>query len=82
VTRVRSNSAGITYLNNYVNSFKNIETILIEHTTSVESADQLAKIIAAAHPKVPILRSTVAPVLGTYGGPDAFAVSVLEAEGK
>lgn len=82
VTRVRSNSAGITYLNNYVNSFKNIDSILIEHTTSVESADQLAKIIGAAHPKVPILRSTVAPVAGTYAGPNAFAVSVLEAEGK
>ena len=82
VTRVRSNSAGIAYLNNYVSIFKYIDTILIEHTTSVESADQLAKIIAAAHPKVPILRSTVAPVLGTYGGPDAFAVSVLETEGK
>jgi len=48
----------------------------------VESADQLAKIIGAAHPKVPILRSTVAPVAGTYAGPNAFAVSVLEAEGK
>ena len=82
VTRVRSNSAGITYLNNYLNIFKNIDTVLIEHTTSVESADELARLFSSTHPKVPVLRSTVAPVLGVYGGPDAFAASVLEAEGK
>jgi hypothetical protein len=28
------------------------------------------------------LRSTVSPVLGVYGGPNAIAVTVLEAEGK
>jgi len=82
VTRLRSNTAGITYLNNYLNSFKNIDTVLIEHTTSVESADELARLFSSTHPKVPVLRSTVAPVLGVYGGPDAFAASVLEAEGK
>jgi fatty acid-binding protein DegV len=82
VTRVRSNSAGITYLNNYLNIFKNIDIVLIEHTTSVESADELARLFSSTHPKVPVLRSTVAPVLGVYGGPDAFAASVLEAEGK
>ena len=81
VTRLRSNTAGITYLNNYLNSFKNIDTVLIEHTTSVESADELARLFSSTHPKVPVLRSTVAPVLGVYGGPDAFAASVLEAEG-
>jgi DegV family protein with EDD domain len=82
VTRLRSNTAGITYLNNYLNSFKNIDTVLIEHTTSVESADELARLFSSTHPKVPVLRSTVAPVLGVYGGPDAFAASVLEAEGQ
>ncbi|MDD5288765.1 MAG: DegV family protein [Dehalococcoidales bacterium] len=82
VTRVRSQAAGIAYLYNFITSFKNIEAIGIEHTTSIESADELAKRFSAAYPKVPILRSTVSPVLGVYGGPNALAVNVLEAEGK
>ena len=82
VTRVRSPAAGVTYLNNFMTSFKNIETAIIEHTTSIESADELAKLFSSTHPEVPILRSTVSPVLGVYGGPNAIAVAVLEAEGK
>ena len=82
VTRVRSLAAGITYLNNFMKSFKNIETVSIEHTTSIESADELARLFSSTHPKIPILRSTVSPVLGVYGGPNALAVTVLEAEGK
>jgi DegV family protein with EDD domain len=82
VTRVRSMAAGIAYLNNFMNSFQNIETVGIEHTTSIESADELARLFGSAHPKIPILRSTVSPVLGVYGGPNALAITVLEAEGK
>ena len=81
VTRVRSPAAGVAYLNNFMSSFKNIETVIIEHTTSIESADELAKLFHSSHPKVPVLRSTVSPVLGVYGGPNAIAVAVLEAEG-
>ena len=82
VTRVRSPAAGVTYLHNFMSSFQNIEIAIIEHTTSIESADDLAKLFHASHPKVPVLRSTVSPVLGVYGGPNAIAVAVLEAEGK
>ena len=82
VTRVRSLAAGVSYLNNFMSSFKNIEIAIIEHTTSIESADELARLFRSTHPKVPVLRSTVSPVLGVYGGPNALAVAVLEAEGK
>jgi DegV family protein with EDD domain len=82
VTRVRSAAAGITYLNNFITSFKKIEAVGIEHTTSIESADELTRLFSTAHPKITILRSTVSPVLGVYGGPNALAVTVLEAEGK
>ena len=80
VTRVRSSAAGITYLNNFRASFKNIEAVIIEHTTSSDSADILAKLFHADYPEVPILRSTVSPVLGVYCGANAFGVTVLEAE--
>ncbi len=82
VTRVRSPAAGVTYLHNFIKSFKNIEAIGIEHTTLPESADELAKLFSTAYPKIPVFRSTVSPVLGVYGGPNALAVTVLEAEGK
>jgi len=82
VTRVRSPAAGIAYLNNFRASFKNIEVVSIEHTTSTESADKLAKLFNKDYPEVPILRSTVSPVLGVYCGQNAFAVTVLEAEEK
>jgi fatty acid-binding protein DegV len=82
VTRVRSIATGVTYLHNFIAGFKNIETIGIETTTSLERADIFAKLLSADYPNVPILRSTVSPVLGVYGGPKAIAVSVLEAEGK
>jgi DegV family protein with EDD domain len=82
VTRVRSMATGVTYLHNFITSFKNIEAIGIETTTSLESADKFAKLLSADYPEIPILRSTVSPVLGVYGGPNAIAVSVLEAEEK
>jgi len=82
VTRVRSPAAGIAYLNNFISSFKNIEAAIVEHSTSIENADELVRLFTATHPKVPVLRSTVSPVLGVYGGPNAIAVTVLEAEGK
>jgi DegV family protein with EDD domain len=82
VTRVRSPAAGVAYLHNFITSFKNIEAVGIEHTTLPESADEVAKLISAAYPKVPIVRSTVSPVLGVYGGPNALAVSVLESLGN
>ena len=82
VTRVRSPAAGIAYLNNFITNFKNIEALGIEHTTLPESADELTKRFSTAYPKIPVFRSTVCPVLGVYGGPNALAVAVLEAEGK
>jgi DegV family protein with EDD domain len=82
VTRVRSSSAGMAYIANYLSSFKNIEAVSIEHTTSIENGDELARLFGSTHPKVPIFRSTVSPVLGVYGGPNALSVSLLEAEGK
>ena len=82
VTRVRSMATGVTYLHNFITSFKNIEAIGIETTTSLEGADKFAKLLSANYPNIPILRSTVSPVLGVYGGPKAIAISVLEREEK
>jgi len=80
VTRVRSQAAGMDYLFKYVTGFKNIEAIGVEHTTQVEPCDAFVKRFSAVYPKVTVVRSTVSPVLGVHGGPNALAVTVLEAE--
>jgi DegV family protein with EDD domain len=82
VTRLRSRAAGMDYIFNFLTSFKNLEAVAIEPTTDLAGADALAKRFSDARPDVPIVRSTVSPVLGVYGGPNAFGIAALEAEGK
>jgi DegV family protein with EDD domain len=80
LSRVRSASAGVAYLDNYRTGFKKIEAVMIEHTTSPDNADKLVELIKTDSPKLSVLRSTVCPVLGVYAGPNAFAISLLEKE--
>jgi DegV family protein with EDD domain len=83
LTRVRSLAAGLDYLYNFAAGFgQKIEELAVEYTTTPEEADKLAERLGAIYPRERIYRSTVSPVLGTYGGPGALAVTVLEAEGK
>jgi DegV family protein with EDD domain len=82
LTRVRSLAAGMDYLYNFVKCFPHIEELAVEHTTNPEEADRLVERIASLFPKDRIYRSTVSPVLGTHGGPNAMALTVLEAEEK
>jgi DegV family protein with EDD domain len=83
VTRVRSLSAGLEHLHNFVSSFKGkIEAVGVEHTTDIAEADRFAERISEFVPKENIYRSSVSPVLGTYGGPGALAVTVFESESK
>ena len=83
VTRVRSLNAGMDYLYNFAAPYQgHIEAIAVEHTTNKDEADKLAERFSAFVPKDRIVRSTVSPVLGTYGGPEAVAVTVFESAGK
>ena len=80
LTRVRSRAAGIDYLYNSVAAFPNIESLAVEHCTTPDDADRLVERLSSLCPKEIIYRSTISPVVGTYAGPNALAVSVLEAE--
>jgi len=83
ITRVRSMNAGLEYVFNFASGYAGkIEAMAIEHTTTITEADTLAARVDDFFPKAQIYRSMVSPVLGTYGGPGAFALTVLEAEGK
>ncbi|MFC2072298.1 DegV family protein [Chloroflexota bacterium] len=80
LTRMRSLSAGMDYLYNFVAGFSRIEELAVEHATTPDEADKLVEHLGSVFPKKRIYHSTVSPVLGTYGGPGAMAVTVLEAE--
>jgi DegV family protein with EDD domain len=80
LTRVRSLSAGLDYLYNFAAGFKKIEALAVEHATTSVEADKLVERLGAIHPKEKIYRSVISPVIGTYSGPGAIALTVLEAE--
>jgi len=82
LTRVRSSSAGIDYLYNYAAGFSNIELMAVEHCTTPDNADQLVERLGEIYPKERIYRSVISPVVGTYAGPNALALTVLEGEKK
>ena len=79
LTRVRSLNAGLDYLYNSVTSASSIEGLAVEHATTPDVADQLIERLGAVFPKERIYRSVISPVIGTYAGPNALALSILEA---
>ena len=79
-TRVRSLTAGMDHLYDFVSGFSNIDELAVEHATTPDEAERLAERLGPVFPKERIYRSTVSPVLGVYGGPGAMAVTVLEAK--
>jgi DegV family protein with EDD domain len=80
LTRVRSLNAGMDSLYNVVAGMSNIESLAVEHTTTSDTADELTERIGKIYPKEKIYRSVISPVIGTYAGPGALAVTILEAK--
>ena len=80
LTRVRSKAAGLDYINSFVGGFSKIEKLAVEHSTTIADADKLVDSFSQYVPKEKIYQSTVSPVLGTYAGPGALAITVIEAE--
>ncbi|MBI2852543.1 MAG: DegV family protein [Chloroflexi bacterium] len=80
VTRVRSLAAGMDYLYNVAAGYSGIDGLAVEYTTNPADADQLMHRLNAIFPKERMYRSSVSPVIGTYAGPGALALTVLEAE--
>jgi fatty acid-binding protein DegV len=77
---VRSQGAGIDYLHNFAVGFSNIKEMAVEHSTGIDQADKLVDRLSSVFPRERIYRSTVSPVLGVHAGPNAIAVTVLEAD--
>jgi DegV family protein with EDD domain len=79
LTRVRSMNAGMDYLYNVAAGMK-IEQMSVEHATTAVEADKLVERMNAFYAKDKIYRSVISPVIGTYCGPGAVSLTVLEAE--
>ncbi|MCK4862830.1 MAG: DegV family protein [Dehalococcoidales bacterium] len=82
LTRVRSLNAGLDYLYNLAAGFSNIEGLAVEHATTPDDADKLVERLGEIYPKERIYRSVISPVVGTHAGPNALALTILEAEKK
>jgi DegV family protein with EDD domain len=82
LTRVRSLSAGLDYFYNVAAGFSSIEGMAVEHATTPADADKLVERLGSIYPKERIYRSVISPVIGTYAGPNALALTILEAEKK
>lgn len=80
LTRVRSLTAGLDYLYSVASSYSKIEGMAVEHATTPGDADKLVERLDKIYPKAQIYRSVISPVIGTYSGPNALAITVLEAE--
>ncbi|MDD4923512.1 MAG: DegV family protein [Dehalococcoidales bacterium] len=78
LTRVRSKAAGIDYLYNAVATTENIESVGVEYCTTPEDAEMLIERISPMIPRENIYKSIVCPVVGTYSGPGAVAVSIMQ----
>ena len=79
LTRVRSLNAGLDHIYSTVAGYSNIEGLAVEHATTPDDADALVERLGALFPKEKIHRAVISPVVGTYAGPNALAVSILEA---
>jgi DegV family protein with EDD domain len=82
LTRLRSLSAGLDYLYNFVAGYPDAALVAVEYATTPDEADKLVKRLGAVFSKDRIFKAVISPVLGVHGGPGAIAVTVLEAEKK
>jgi DegV family protein with EDD domain len=78
LTRTRSFNAALDYVFNLAASIPKIKRMAVEYSNSVEAADRTVEKLSSLYPKEKVIRSVISPVLGTYGGPNAMAISILE----
>ena len=65
-----------------VRALASVRGLAVEHATTPDEAAALVERLGKLYPKEQILVANVSPVIGTYAGPNAFAVTVLEKEKK
>jgi len=79
LTRLRSRAAGMDYLCNYAAGFAQIDELAVEYATTPEDAAALVERLRPIYPGR-IYTAALSPVVGTYAGPNALALSILGTE--
>jgi len=75
--REHSRARAIEHLYDFATSFSHIDEMAVEHATTPDEAEMLAKRLKAKFPKTHIYRSMVSPVIGAHVGPRVLGVAVL-----
>lgn len=78
--RVRSRKRALERLVELVKGFGHIEELAIIHSTTPDEAETLLGHLEPAFPKERAYRARCGPVIGTYLGPGALAVALMEGE--
>jgi DegV family protein with EDD domain len=73
----RSRADLINRLVKFVNGFRHIDELAVEHATTPGDVEELIRRISPRFPPERVYRSRVTPVIGAHVGPSVLAVSVL-----
>jgi len=77
LARERSRAKAISYLYDFVTSFRKVEGVAVEYASDLDEANRLVQRFRSEYPQVPIYLTRTSPVIGTHTGPGLIAVSVL-----
>ncbi len=78
VERVRSCKKGLERLVELASAFKAVQSLALFNSTNDEAVEDVAQRLGKAFPGVEIYRSRFGPVIGTYVGPGAVGVALIE----
>lgn len=79
VERVRTRGRALERLAELATAFKAVEALALIHSTDAEAVQGLEKQLERAFPGVRTYRARFGPVIGTYTGPGAVGVALIEA---
>lgn len=76
--RVRTRKKALERLVEMAIAFKAVQSLALFYSTDGEAVDNLAHSLKKAFPGIEIYRSRFGPVMGTYTGPGAVGVALIE----
>lgn len=80
VERVRTRHKALERVAELATAFKAVHSLALFYSTDGEAVEGLAQRLSQAFPGVEIYRSRFGPVIGTYVGPGAVGVALIEKE--
>jgi len=78
--RVRSYPKALARLCELAKRFSNVEELAITHATTPDEAEALSTQLASLAPKGHMYKARLGSVIGTYLGPGALAIALIEGE--